>query len=88
MNEVKLTAYSVLRSIANDGYLSDTNTARAQEVLNKPVNSESQIEEVAKAIYAMFPGARAYPWVELGISGAQSDARRYAKAAIAAINGK
>jgi hypothetical protein len=51
---------------------------------NAEVNERAAIEAAAKAIYRHFPGAEAHPWVESGNSFKQDEARRYARAALAA----
>lgn len=47
-------------------------------------DERATIEAAAKAIYRYFPGAEAHPWVEGGNSFKQDEARRYARAALAA----
>jgi len=46
------------------------------------VGEQVHIEAAAKAIYRLFDGADAHPWVEGGNSNKQDYARRYARAAI------
>lgn len=47
-------------------------------------DAKANIEAAAKAIYRLFDGADEHPWVEGGNSTKQDDARRYARAALAA----
>lgn len=47
------------------------------------VGEREAIEAAAKAIYRLFEGAEAHPWVERGNSLMQGEARRYARAALA-----
>lgn len=46
--------------------------------------SDAAVELAAKAVYRLFIGADLHPWVEGGNSLKQDDARRYARAALAA----
>lgn len=48
-----------------------------------PSREAAPLEDAAKAIYRLFPGAEAHPWQEGGNSIKQDEARRYARAAIA-----
>lgn len=51
-------------------------------------HDERRVTEVAaKAIYRIFDGSDAHPWVEGGNSNKQEDARRYARAALWAVTG-
>jgi hypothetical protein len=56
----------------------------AQPADSAEAPAASDIEDPAKAVYRLMPGAEAHPWVERGNSLKQDEARSYARAALAA----
>lgn len=67
-----------------DALLEETTAAVAAIPSPEGEPSDAAVELAAKAVYRLFIGADDHPWVEDGNSLKQCDARRYARAAIAA----
>jgi hypothetical protein len=52
------------------------------QTLHRDAPAPASIEDAAKAVYRLFLGADEHPWVDGGNSHQQTDARRYARAAL------